>query len=237
MTKQKPGKEKDIRSPTRPASIRDVAQLAGIGVSTVSRFINDTGSVKDTTRERIRSAIDSLNFVPDALAASLRGSASKTVGIIVPDISNPLYATIIKSLEQRLREARYTTILTSPGGDPEKEVGIVESLLARRVEAFLLASCQEDCPLLEAALREAGTPCVIMDRYLLSGVPGFSHIQTDHRSGMLSAIRDLVATGHRNIFMPYASINRPGIERAKAFEDAIEENASKGVRGVLSDYA
>lgn len=234
MSKPRSGKVNIEKSSKKPASIRDVAHLAGVGVGTVSRFINDTGYVKNTTRERIRDAIEALNFVPNALAASLRGSASRTVGVIVPDISNPLYATIIKSLEQQLRAHKYTTILTSPGGDPDNELGIVESLLLRRVEAIILAPCQEECPLLEEALREANTPCVIMDRYLLSGVPGFSHIQTDHRTGMLLAIQNLVDTGHRNIFMPYFAGNRPGIERVKAFNDAIESNAAKGVAGVTS---
>lgn len=213
-----------------PATIRDVARLAGVGVGTVSRYVSGNGAVKTTTRERIREAIETLNYKPNVHAMSLRGAASKTVGIVVPDISNPLFATIIKKLEERLRAARYSVVLTSPSGEASEELEIASDLLRRRVEGLFLIPCAEDNTALKSILLQEARPAVIIDRYFLLDRPGFAHIQTDHATGMKQALGCLIETGHRDILLLYVDSHRPGLERAKAFRTAAAALGRSDVR-------
>jgi LacI family transcriptional regulator len=198
-------------------TIKEVARQANVGVGTVSRFITGNGYVKAETGEKIRAAIEDLGFSPNYFASGLRGAASKTVGVMVPDIGNPLFARIIQKLELGLRQGGVSIMLASPAGDPAREVEIVSTLAARGVDGFVLAPTAEDNPALERLIKKLGVPTVFLDRSFMLGAPGVGHVLTSNTEGFEAALCDLLHRNHRDFLMFVVENSRPGLDRKTAF--------------------
>ena len=104
-----------------PPTIKEVAERAGVSVSTVSRVLNDYPFVSDAARRRVVDAMEALEYRPDVAARSMRTGSSRTVGFVVSDISNPLFATIAKGVDSVLVPHGYSLVLANSENDPEHE--------------------------------------------------------------------------------------------------------------------
>jgi LacI family transcriptional regulator len=200
----------------RRASMREVADSLGVAVSSVSRVLSGHPDVSPAMRRRVLAAADRLDYQPDFLAQSLRRGATRSVGFIVGDISNPLLADITAGAEAALRAADYSMLLMDSENRPELDAGHVRFLLARRVDGLILSLASERDP---GTLRQLGlvnVPIVAIDRDLDPSIRA-SVVLSDHATGMTAAVDHLVGLGHRRIALISGSFDiRPGRVRLEA---------------------
>ncbi|WP_152351530.1 LacI family DNA-binding transcriptional regulator [Brachybacterium subflavum] len=178
----------------RPATIRDVAERAGVSTKTVSRVMNRDGYVADGTRTRVLTAIAALSYRPNPAAQSLRRASSRSIAVVVEDISEPFAAQVTLAVEHAVDDGT-VVIVSSSLGDPVREAEILATLAARQIDGVVLAPTRTPRPRL---LRWMGrTAVVCVDRPL----PGerTDVVLSDNARGMQDAVEHLLAQGHRRI--------------------------------------
>lgn len=180
-----------------PPTIFDVAKYARVAASSVSRVLNDHPDVSAGMREKVLAAAAELAYKPDFLAKSLRMGTTYSVGFVVRDISNPLFADIAKGAEDALRHAGYSMVLTNSEGNPELDAQYISLLRQRRVDALILAMESESHPATLEALHLFPGPLVLLDREVPDLVA--SSVLCDHRSGVKDGVSHLLALDHRRI--------------------------------------
>lgn len=198
--------------------MREVAEKAGVAMSSVSRVMSGHPDVSPTMRARVLAAVDELGYEPDLLAQSLRRRETLTVGFVVGDISNPLFAEIVMGVESTMHANGFAMLLTNSLGDPALEAAHIGLLSQRRVDGLVISVLDETHPETIVRLRELEIPVVVLDRNL-PGL-GVSRVLSDHRTGMESAVLHLLDLGHRNIALILGPAVRPTLERRAGFEQA-----------------
>ena len=180
------------------ATLRDVARVAGVHPGTVSRALNPATEalVREETVRRVRRVAEELGYRPNPLARGLKTNRSYTVGVLVPDIQNPLFPPIIRGLDDRLGEAGYTPLIANTDNDPVRERVDLEAMRARQVDGFVAATARVDDELL-AEVAASGVPLVLVNRRLEDG--SLPSATADDRTGARLAVEHLVSLGHRRI--------------------------------------
>src|SRR5438874_10647091 len=158
----------DVRVPTRPG-MREVADRAGVAMSSVSRVLSGHPDVSPKMRRAVMAAVEELGYRPDMLAQSLRSGKTFSVGFTVSDISNPVLADIVTGAEKRLREGGYSLLLTNSEGNGELDAEQISLLQRRRVDGLILSLADENHPATVTALREVSVPVVLVDRDVPDG--------------------------------------------------------------------
>ncbi|MBC7231972.1 MAG: LacI family DNA-binding transcriptional regulator [Chloroflexi bacterium] len=201
------------------ATMKDVAQAAGVSVTTVSHVINETRYVSEELRERVLKAMEDLHYHPNTLARSLRQGISHTIGLIVPDNANPFFADVARVVETHGFKAGYSTILCNSDGQLEKELTYVNVLLAKKVDGviFIAANSQSEHI---ALLTEQKIPVVIADRHM-PDVEVDVVLVDNYRGGYL-ATEYLISLGHHRIgCITGPSDTTPGADRVRGYKDAL----------------
>lgn len=204
-------------------TIIDVARAAGVHASTVSRALNPAtrGMVTEAVAHRVMAAAEQLGWRPSVLAAGLRTRRTRTVGILVPDLVNPVFPPIVRAAETRFAEAGYVALVANTDTDPAREALLIERMAAHLVDGLMLASAAQGSRALDLCARW-GIPVVLINRRLpAAGVPA---VVNDDVLGMMLAVRHLAALGHRRI----AHIAGPpgvstAMDRRRGFELAAAE--------------
>ncbi len=178
------------------ASIRDVAEHAGVSVGTVSNVLNRPDVVSAPTRERVLSAIAVLGFVRNESARHLRAGHSRTIGLVVLDIANPFFTDVARGVEDVANRAGLAVILCNSDDRPEKESAHLDVLAEQRVQGVLITPTGELNPHLQA-LRRRGVPVVLVDRRAPS--PHQCAVAVDDVLGGRLAAEHLLERGHRRI--------------------------------------
>ena len=181
-----------------PATLAEVAHAAGVHPSTASRALNThtQSKVSDTTITRVQNAARHLGYQPNSLARGLRMRRTFTVGMLVPDLTNPLFPPIVRGIEDRLRTGGWTLVLANTDNDDDKERLVLGSMLARRVDGLILATARRDYPLLDE-ITASGLSTVLVNRTTDdSTVPA---VLGDDHAGIGQAVRHLVKLGHTKI--------------------------------------
>lgn len=173
------------------ASIGDVAKRAGVSLGTASRAINGNPAVSPQLRERVLAAAAELDYRPNALARALRSSRTHSLGLIVPDVTNPFFGELAKHVEQVAASMGYTVMLANSDEDPKAEAEYIKVLVSRQVDGLLIVPCEETRQL----PREGKVPLVVVDRPM----SGYPLVASDHRAGAVAAVQHLVSLGHRRI--------------------------------------
>ncbi len=205
-------------SAARRRGIRDVAELAGVSVGTVSNVLNKPALVAEQTRRKVEDAIATLGFVRNGSARQLRAGTSRAVGAIVLDIANPFFTDVARGIEDRLAEDDHILILASSDESNERELRYLRLLEEQGVQGVLVSPAEEDLTWLDQA-RARGTSVVLLDRS--DGGTMCSVGVDDVRGGELAAAH-LISLGHRRI----AFVNGPTKIRQCA-------DRRKGVRKAL----
>lgn len=179
------------------ATIRDVAERAGVSVATVSHVINGTRKVAPETAERVRQAMEELDYHPNAVARSLRTRKTQVIGVVVSDITNPFFATLVRGAEDAALEAGYSIVVCNSDETVEKENRYVQVLRRRRVDGMLLAPVGGgENPAIQK-LAQQGVPFVCVDRRA-AGVEADA-VLSDNVGGAYTATQHLIERGHRRI--------------------------------------
>jgi LacI family transcriptional regulator len=214
-------------------TIRHIALHADVSVTTVSHVINATRFVSDEARARVLSAIEELKYVPSAVARSLKNNRTHTIGMMIPNSSNPYFAEIIRGIEDTCFEAGFNVILCNSDDDPKKQGQYIRVLTEKQVDGLIVLSSGGDDELGEH-LRHAGMPQVLVDREV-------EHLNADlvevnHESGGYLATRHLLELGHRRI----ACITGPlplssAAQRLAGHRRALEEAGLKPQASLLHE--
>jgi LacI family transcriptional regulator len=201
-------------------TMKDVARLAGVSAATVSAVINGTAVVSAKKAQRVREAMEALDYHPDQVARSLRTGRSRVVGMVVPDITNPFYPEVILGVEEAARKAGYSVILCNSNEDPAQEKRHLNELFARRVDGVLIA-CSDVQHAYDRLLRRR-FPLIFFDR-IPEGLKGDA-VSTDNVEAGYIATRHLIELGHERIAMvsgsPFLSTHAG---RTEGFRNAMQE--------------
>jgi DNA-binding LacI/PurR family transcriptional regulator len=196
------------------ATIRDVARRAGVSVSTVSRVLNEYRFVSPETRRRVQTAMEELDYRPDLAAQSMRTGTSRAVGLIVSDISNPLFGVIARAVDEELHEHGYSLVLANSQNDPQREAELLLALRQRKIDGLIVALADERAPGLARRLASFGA-CVLFDREVPRSRA--DTVVADHAAGIGAALDHLAGLGHRRVALIAGS---PGQYGSRARVDA-----------------
>jgi LacI family transcriptional regulator len=178
------------------ATIKDVALRAGVSVTTVSHVVNDTRHVSAKGRERVELAIRELGYVPNAMARSLKSNTTSTLGMLIPNSSNPYFAEIVRIVEDRCFGAGYTLVLCNTDDEPRRQSVYLQVLAERRIDGLIVVSTGDDDSLV-TQLQGLRIPTVLVDREIAD--PSCDLVETAHMQGGLLAVRHLLSLGHKRI--------------------------------------
>jgi LacI family transcriptional regulator len=201
--------------------LKDIARDLGVSLITVSKALRGMDDISEETRQRVLKRMEELNYRPNMLARGLASGKTFIVGLIVPDLLHPFFAEFAKSLNGVLRRNNYGLFLASSEEDPTIEQQEIRTVLARGIDALLIASCQ---PTLHGfyGMEDQRTPFVLIDR-------DFPHLSAhfvgtdDYAAGML-ATRHLINTGKRRIAHIAGPELTPGADRLRGYKDALVEH-------------
>lgn len=194
------------------STIQDVARLAGVSTATVSRFL--TGSPVRASA-RIAAVIAELGYRPSSIARGLRSGRHDTIGVVVPDVTNPFFAAVVRGIENVGSARGLRVLLGNSDEDLQREATLVEDL-SRRVDGMILAPATEHDSI-PAALTSAGVPVVLVDRGVQEG-GRFDSVTVDNVTGARLAAEHLLGLGHRRIGVISGPLTAtPGRERHETF--------------------
>jgi len=176
-------------------TMRDVAHLAEVSIATVSAVVNGTSVVSPKRAERVRKAMEALDYHADQIARSLKTGRTQTVGIILPDVTNPFYPEVIVGAEEVARAAQYSVILCNANEDLDQEQQQLNTLFSHRVDGVLIA-CSDPAISFDRLMRRR-FPIVCFDRIPL-GFRGDT-VSTDNFTGAYEATNHLIQLGHKRI--------------------------------------
>jgi len=179
------------------ATIRDVAKKAGVSVATVSHVINGTRKVAPETEARVRRAMEELGYQPNAIAQSLRKRTTYAIGILVSDITNPFFATLVRGAEDAALEAGYSVIVCNSDEDPQKEDMYIRALWRRRIDGMLIAPTRDGTSSALQELVRRKLPFVFVDRKA-KGIEADA-VLSDNIGGAYLATKHLIERGHKRI--------------------------------------
>lgn len=208
------------------STIVDVAQHAGVSVGTVSNVLSGARRVSPETRGRVEDALRELGFRPNRVARALSQRRTHTVGMVVPDVTNPFFAALILTAEQALAERGFAVLFGNAGNDADVEARYLAEFAERRVDG-LVAATSGVAPELLAAVAEQ-LPTVLVDR-TIDGWPGDTVVGDDRR-GMALAVAHLAGLGHERIALLDGD---HGLSTGRArLDGAIERLAALGLEPV-----
>lgn len=202
--------------------IRDVAKHAGVSVATVSHVINNTRFVSEETRNRVLNSINELGYFPDQMARVFKTGRRNLIGIIVPDISNLYWATIIEAVENTLAAKGYKLIIISTKETESREESGIRMIASGIVDGLIIASTQTDFTAIEKSVPKA-FPMVFIDR-VIANCPCDTIITSDY-DAIHQGIERLIKKGHKRIGH-LAGLKRlsPIASRMAAYEETMHEN-------------
>lgn len=200
------------------ATIKDVARLSGVTVTTVSRVLNNRGYISEATRKKVHEAMEELNYQPNEIARSLFRRKSNIVGLIIPDVSHPFFAQFSKYVEHYAYKAGYKVLLCNSDQDSVKEKDYVEMLKRNQVDGIIMGSHTMET----SQYLNSGSPIVAIDRNLSGDIP---FITSDNYEGGRRAVELLIDKGCRKLahISGPLELNTPANKRYQAFVDGAKE--------------
>jgi LacI family transcriptional regulator len=218
-------------------SIIDVARRAGVSPATVSRVLNKTANVSPELKERVLSAVSELNYVPDPFAHGMRTKRTRSIGLIISDITNPFFPELARGVEDYVSSLGYSLILCNTDAKPENEKRYVELLLNKGIDGLMFTSLRIGEDVIRSLLND-GIPCILVGRKP-ENIEGLVYVVTDNYRGGCIAGEYLFSLGHRR----FAHISGPldnsaGRERLAGFIDALKKRGikEKDITIINSDF-
>lgn len=204
-------------------TIYDVAREAGVSMATVSRVVNNNPNVKPATRKKVYEAIERLGYRPNAVARGLASKKTTTVGVVIPDISNAIFAEVARGIEDIANMYHYNIILCNADKKKDKEIRVINTLLEKQVDGLLFMGGAVTDEHMQA-FRTANVPIVLCATTDENGqIPS---VDINHEEAAFDAVRKLVEQGHTRIAMISGTLQDPGngYARFQGYKRALEES-------------
>ena len=205
-----------------PATVKDVAKLAGVSIATVSHVINKTRFVSDATATRVNEAIEELRYYPNMLVSGLRNKKSYTIGLIMPSISNETFGLLAETIQKLLFSSGYNIIICTTSYDNDIEVEAFNTLIRKKADAIIAIPSNREGEKLKE-IKEMGIPIVLVDRV----IPGLQvdRVRVDNVRGTYEAINYLIGLGHRAIGYIDRKIDQShSLEQKLGYKKALKEH-------------
>lgn len=200
-------------------TIKDIAKLCNISVSTVSRVINDKERVSEETRKKVLKVIEELNYVPNNAAVSMVKKKTKTIAVIVPEINNPFYTAVIEGTESCARNKGYFTLVFSTGTNFLKERDFFNGILSRIADGVIIVPTNENMEYYKKFTK----PIIFVDNYVDNC--GCDAVVVDNFGGAYQGVTHIIGLGHKKIaIISLPMDNIIGKERYKGYEKALRDN-------------
>jgi len=200
--------------------MRDVAEAAGVSITTVSHVVNGTRGVSDELRVRVLKVAQELGYRPNVLARGLRKGQSKTLGLIIPDSSNAFFGEVARGLERKSYSLGFSVMLCNTDGEPSREVVYIEMLMSKQVDGVALVSAGDNIKTV-SVLRALKIPFVVVDRHV-SGEE-MDEVLVDNLQGGKLATEYLLSLGHTRIgCVSGPSILTPTVDRVRGYQQSLE---------------
>jgi LacI family transcriptional regulator len=201
-----------------PVRLKDIARDLGVSTVTVSKVLLNHRDIGPETRERVLKRIKELNYQPNPAARALAAGQTRLVGLVVPDLVHPFFAQVAKGAAHALRKAGYGLIIASSEEDPHLEQEEIEQMIARQVDALMVASTQPSHEVFEKITK----PFVLVDRRFNGLATNFVGID-DVKAGML-ATQHLIENGRRSIAYIGGRFVSTAVGRREGYRQALREN-------------
>lgn len=208
-------------------TIRDVAQRAGISVSTVSRALNNTGRISANTKAKVERAVAELGYIPDSRAQAMRSSRTKTVGLLVPDIRNAYFAELAYTVQDSLFDAGYCAFIGTSSESAARQDSFITSILSQRIDGAIIVPQGEETDAMRM-LMEQHLPLMFMDRHVESRTGDLTHVpvvDSDPEQGICEALLDVKQHGFCSVgYVSGPIIASPSLqEREQVFRTVASE--------------
>lgn len=201
--------------------MKDVAERARVSVSTISHVLNGTRHVSEDTRKRVLVAIEEMGYQPNLLARGLKTQRTFTIGLLISDIQNPFFTSVIRGIEDVALSRGYHLFLCNTDEDPERESAYVRELLNKQVDGLIITSASSRHDHAQR-LRLEKVPFVLMDREI-EGMEADT-VRVDNRLGVNLIAEHLVGLGHKRIGMVSGPLETsPGHERHLGLQNALSK--------------
>jgi LacI family transcriptional regulator len=202
-------------------TMADVAREAGVSLMTVSRVVNNKGELSESTRLRVQEVIDRLGYRPSDIARGLVTDRTCTIGLVVPDNSNPYFSDVARGVEHVAYAEGYNVFLCNTEENEQREIAVLQSLEEKRVDGVVLCSSRLNDDKLKTALAHHGA-VVMVNRKIDQN--GLGMLLVDDENGGLMAMQHLIQRGHRKIgFIAGPQKSYGGQQRAKGFRLALDK--------------
>ncbi|KFI75049.1 LacI family DNA-binding transcriptional regulator [Bifidobacterium mongoliense] len=200
------------------ATITDVARVAGVSKNTVSRYLNNRGYISEKTRANIQDAIDLLHYQPNQIARSLFTKRTNIIGLVIPDVVQPFFATMTSKIEDELDRHGYKMILCNTMHSSSKERKYLDMLTANKVDGIIIGSHSVDIN-----YSDIRAPIVALDRALSDDIP---IVSADHKTGGHIAAQAFIKQHCKKVeqFVGYSKVRTPSVLRHKVFAEEMRDH-------------
>ncbi|GEO66170.1 ribose utilization transcriptional repressor RbsR [Levilactobacillus spicheri] len=182
---------------TRKVTIRDLAEAAGVSVTTVSQILNGKGErFSPDTRRRVHQLQEKMGYVPDFNARNLIMKSAQTIGVLVPNLGNPFFSMFIKGVQSASRQHQFIPLIFGANHDEELEGYYLQELIKRAVDGLIIASASITGETIDNILKKNGIPYLLIDQ---NGGPSLDRIRIDDDRGGRLAAQHLLAFGHQRV--------------------------------------
>jgi LacI family transcriptional regulator len=203
------------------STIRDVARRAGVSTMTVSRVINSSGYTSQEARARVERAVVELGYVPNALARHLRSKRTRTVALVLSDLTNPFFTTIARGVEDVAAAHDFAVMFCNTDESESEEIEYLRMLIQRQIDGVLLVPASNSGTSVRL-LRSHRVPVVVVDRRIQS--PLVDEVRSDSETGAYQLVRHLIDLGHRRIAMLTGRRNiSTSADRVGGYQRALNE--------------
>ncbi len=218
-------------------NIKTIAELADVSITTVSRVLNGLGPkyrISEPTCKRILEIAKEVNYKPNIIAQSLRLKKTNAIGLILPDIGNPFFATLARIITIESKKRGYSIILADTEDNKDFEEGVLQVLLDRNIDAIIIAPCSNKRLHIEDVMN-TGKKIILVDRYFFEGK--LPYVTTDNYFGAFEATKHILENGHKDLAcIQGATDTAPNTERVKGFTRACKQYGIKNYRIVGDSF-
>lgn len=211
---------RDVEDSGKILKITDIAKMAGVSITTVSRVLNGSDKVSKKTRKKVQQVIEEVDYTPNEMARGLVMKSNKTIGMLIPDIFNGYYAEMTAYIEPLLSEKGYSLQLCITNSDPEKTTYYIEDMIRRRVAGIIILSMKIES---EALIRKMRNSMAVVT--IEGDIQGIDRICVDNKQGIYLAVDNLIRHGHRRIAFVGYQFSRGNLhQRLEGYKKAFAEH-------------